>query len=97
MRGYEANNSGNRIRAVVVMLQCVSIAMAVEIIDDRVGLSAGLVVWGQEDPVVTGFTEDLRRVGLVLKRLVSPGRPSQTKTQRYLKNESQLELPERRG
>ena len=66
---HEASHFGNGVGPVVVFLERVAIAVAVEIIDHRIAPAARFVIRRQQDAVVALLAQSFREVLAVVERL----------------------------
>jgi len=68
------NHLGYGIGTVVIMLERVTIAVAMEIINDRIRFPTGLVISRKKQAVVTVFLEKFRVMRSVLEKRFGKGR-----------------------
>src|SRR4030095_14417029 len=68
VHGHERGDLRDRVRAVVILLQRIAVAVAVKVIDYRISFFAALVIRWKKDAVIARFAEDFRWMGTIEKR-----------------------------
>jgi hypothetical protein len=68
---YKPGNARYGVFPLVIVLKGVTIAVAMEIVDDRIGFSTGIVIGRQEDPVMTVLTQNFRLMDTIIERFLA--------------------------